>query len=182
MILSKDFIDEKAQAFTDQYNSYYTLVFSSIHSKIQNFHDAEDITQEVFLRFYNKIDEVENPRRWLFGTLRNVVLDYYKSKDKKKRDVDIESIFEDLSLSFVNGFRDTRLIIEKAMDEIFTTKEDEISRALFDLIAVYNYSFVEASKHLNLSYKKVRNMFHKTVKRLILRLNEMGIRNLEELL
>ncbi|MCP4134050.1 MAG: sigma-70 family RNA polymerase sigma factor [bacterium] len=182
MSLAVELSDDQTQLFTEQYNNYYPVVFSSIYSKIGNFDEAEDICQEVFLRFYKKINEVENPRKWLFGALRIVVLDFFKEKSRK--DLDIENLFEDVSMSFVNGFRDTRLIIEDALDAIYTPgdKDGEKERVLFDLIAVHNFSYVQVSKQLNLTYKQVRYKFEMAVKKITDYLSKKGIKSLEDLL
>ncbi len=179
MIPAKELSDTRTQIFAENYDHLYSLIFSSIYTKVLNFHDAEDICQEVFLRFYQKIDVVENPRKWLFGTLRNVVLDYYNRKGKK--DIDIENIFNDVSMSYVNGFRDTRLIIEEALEKMHESEEDR-DRTLFDLISFYNFTYEEAGKHVNLTYKQVRTRYARTVKNLIACLSDMGVKSLEDLL
>ena len=114
MLLTSNLSEKKTELFSEHYNSLYSVAFSSVYSKIGNYHDAEDICQEVFLRFYRKLDEIESPRKWIFGALRLVVFDYYKRKGKN--DIDIETMFEDVSMSFVNGFRDTRMVIQQALD------------------------------------------------------------------
>jgi len=169
----------ETEQFIKSYDSYYSLVFSTIYSKINNFHDAEDICQEVFIRFYNKMDEVENPRKWLYGCLRIVVLDYYK--EKRHKDVDTDELFDDISLGYVNGFRDTRMMLKHAMDEILD-KHGDRDASLFEMIAVYNYTFVEAARHLNLGYKQARYRYSRMAEMLMEKLREKGVERLEDLL
>jgi len=166
-------------SFIENYDSYYSLVFSTVYSKISNFHDSEDICQEVFIRFYNKMDEIESPRKWLYGCLRNVVLDYYK--EKRHTDIDIDTLFDDIGLGYVNGFRDTRMMLKNVMDEIFETEGDR-DAALFEMIAVYNYSFAETAKHLNLGYKQTRYRYYNMASKLMDKLREKGIERIEDLL
>lgn len=166
-------------SFIESYDSYYSLVFSTVYSKVNNFHDAEDICQEVFIRFYDKMGEVENPRRWLYGCLRIVVLDYYK--EKRHRDVDIDELFDDISMGYVNGFRDTRMMLKSVLDEILDEDGDRDS-ALFEMIAVYNYTFAEAARHLNLGYKQARYRYNTMASKLIERLKSRGVERIEDLL
>jgi RNA polymerase sigma-70 factor (ECF subfamily) len=181
LTLSNELSDKKTQDFTDHYNTYYPLLLSSIYIKVSDFHAAEDICQEVFIRYYNKFDEVENPRKWLFGTLRNVTLEHYKKNSSS--DLEIDEIFEDANLKFVNGFRDTRLIIEEALNTIYDSeKENEKDKVLFDLISMYNYSYRQASRELNLGYMQTRYRFMKIVEKLVEHLNKKGISSLEDLL
>jgi len=161
------------------YESCYSVVFSSVHVRVNNYHDSEDICQEVFIRFYDRIEEIENPRKWLFGCLRIVVLDYYKRKYSK--DIDIEEFFDDMSLSYVNGFRDTRVMIQEILNHM-TEEENAADMSLFDLVAVHNFSFVEAAKHLGISYKQARYRYGRISAKIMAGLKEKGINSIEELL
>jgi len=182
LTLTKDLSDNKTNQFTVQFDMYYSLIFSTIYSRISNFHEAEDICQEVFLRFFKKFDEIKNPHKLLFGTLRIVTLEYFKEKYKK--DINLEDIFEDISINFVNGFKDTRLIIEQALEHIYGSNEEEENeeKIIFDLIAIHSFTFTQASKHLNITYKRVRNSFRKTLRKLYNYLNNIGINSLGDLL
>lgn len=179
MKLKERLSDPETDRFVENYDSYYSIVFNSIYSKTGNYHDSEDICQEVFTRFYNNLDEVETPRKWLFGCLRLVVFDYYKAKQKK--DVDVDELFDDIGMGYVNGFRDSRLLIKGAIDELCSESGDR-DASLFELIAVYNYSFVQASKQLNLNYKQARYRYNAFAERILTRLKEKGINNIEDLL
>ncbi len=179
MPLTRELSDNKTERFSEHYNAYYSVVFSSVRSKVGNYHDAEDICQEVFVRFYRKLDEIDNPRKWLFGALRLVVFDYYKQKGKN--DIDIETMFEDVTMSFVNGFRDTRLVIQQALDGLYGSVDD-MERALFDLTAVHGFSLREAARHLGLSYKQARTRHERVSRTLMDHFKKAGINSLEDLL
>jgi DNA-directed RNA polymerase specialized sigma24 family protein len=171
--------DPKVVRFSENYDSFYSLVFSIVLSKVINYHDAEDICQEVFLRFYRKIDEVESPRKWLLGCLRIVVLDYYK--EKRHKDIDADSLFDDMSMSYVNGFRDVRIMITQVLNEIYVEEGDR-DAALFDLIALYNFSFIQASVNLNLNYKQAVYRYGRMADRVRSKLKDRGIADIEDLL
>lgn len=179
MLPTSNLFDKRTELFSEHYNSLYSVVFSSVYSKIGNYHDAEDICQEIFLRFYRKLDEIESPRKWLFGALRLVVFDYYKRKGKD--DINIETMFEDVSMSFVNGFRDTRMVIQQALDSLYGSV-DETERALFDLTAVHGFSLREAALNLGLSYKQARTRYDRTSRTLMEHFRKAGINSLEDLL
>ncbi|PKL16248.1 MAG: RNA polymerase subunit sigma-24, partial [Spirochaetae bacterium HGW-Spirochaetae-5] len=48
MKLKDKLSDPGTDRFVENYDSYYSIVFNSIYSKTGNFHDSEDICQEVF--------------------------------------------------------------------------------------------------------------------------------------
>ncbi|HOS40831.1 MAG TPA: sigma factor, partial [Spirochaetota bacterium] len=117
----------KNREFAEAYNDLYPVVFGAVYSKVGNPEDAQDICQELFVKLYEKLETIENRRKWLYGALRLEVMAYYR---KKKPDgVDIDEVFADVGLTFVNGFRDARIVISGAIehDENF---EDERERAL----------------------------------------------------
>lgn len=179
MNLNRTLSEARTLHFVESYDAYYSLIFSSIYSKVSNYHDAEDICQEVFFRFYDKIDEIESPRKWLFGCLRIVVLDYYKGK--KGREVDLDGLSDNIAMSYANGFRDARMMIKQVIDEVCDARGD-IDASLFELVAVYNFTFVQASKHLNLNYKQARYRYKVFSEKVIEKLMEKGVRNIEDLL
>lgn len=168
----------KNRKFAESYNDLYPVVFGAVYSKVGNAEDAQDICQELFVRFYEKLETIENHRKWLYGALRLEVMNYYR---KRKPDADIDGVFADVGLTFVNGFRDARIIISEALeyDENF---EDERERALFDLIAVQNYSYEEAGVQLGWSKRQVRYRYGLIVDRIIAYLQTKGIKSLEDLL
>ncbi len=169
----------KNKEFAEAYNIYFPMVFCAVNAKVNNYDDAEDICQEIFIKFHEKYETIENKRKWLYGALRFEVMKHYK---KKKADpVDIENMFQDAGLSFVNGFRDTRIIISDAIEEM-NNFEDENDSALFDLIAINNFTYEEAGSQLGLSKRQTRYKYGKVVERLLDALNKKGIKNLEDLL
>ncbi len=169
----------KTESFTELYNTYYPLIYSVVNSKVNNADDTEDICQEVFIRYFEKVDEVESPRKWLYGTLRNVVSDYYRKK--KGKTVNVDDLFNDISFQYVNGFRDTRILIQEAFDNMNNFK-DEKDKILFDLVAVYNFTYSETGEQLGLSVRQVRYRYGLIVKTLLDYFKQKGINSLEELL
>lgn len=110
-------MQSRRNRLTEIYSDYYPIVFNAVNTKVGNHDDTKDICQEVFIRLYERLDEVENVRRWLFTALKLVVLEYFRAK-KKRDDLDIDDVFNDISLTFVNGFRDARIMIKDALDNM----------------------------------------------------------------
>jgi RNA polymerase sigma-70 factor, ECF subfamily len=165
--------------FAEAYNNLYPVVFSTLYSKLGNVDDAEDLCQELFIKLYDKLDEIENKRKWLYGAMRIEVMAFFRKK--KPGAVDIDDVFDDASLTFVNGFRDTRIMIQDAIEDMDNFK-DETDRALFDLVAVKNFSYEEAGSQLGFSRRQVRYRYGLIVERLIDYFRKRGINGLEDLL
>lgn len=171
---------KRSSLFADAYNDYYPLIFSVVNTKINNFEDAEDICQDVFYKFYEKIDEVKNYRKWLYGTLRIAVLEYFRKKNKNEH-LNVDDVFNDMALTFANGFKDVRILITEAIEESENFKDDK-EQILFELIAVHNYTYEKAGKQIGLTRRQVKYRYGLIVKRVLKFLEKKGISSLEELL
>lgn len=182
MKLINSLADPKVENFIKYYHLFYSLVFSSVYSRINNYHDAEDICQEVFIRFYRKINEIKSPRKWLLGCLRIVVLDFYKEKNRDNEDVD--SLLNDIDIGYVNGFKEARMVISQVIEEISDkcVGEEVRDASIFQLVAVYQYTIAEAARHLKLNYKQTRYRYNRICEKILSRLREKGIKELEDLL
>lgn len=162
--------------FTRAYMEYYPLILSATLTKVSNSDDARDICQEVFAIFYDKFDTIENKRAWLYGALKNVVYRYYNKKDTS---VDIDEVFDDIGLSFTNGFRDTRILIREAMDNNDVTEEE---RVILDLIATRSFSYENVARILGLTRRQVEYKYSQVVKGILDYLKKKGIKDIAELL
>ena len=93
----------------------------------------------------------------------------------------IDDILNGVSLTFVNGLKHARVIISEAIEkgEVF---ENDTDRTLFDLIAVYTYSYTEAGKELGLTKRQVEYKYTQIVMKIKDHLKKKGINNLEDLL
>jgi RNA polymerase sigma factor (sigma-70 family) len=172
-------ISDKTNKFTDLYSDFYSMVYHGIYAKIRDADLSGDLTQEVFTRFYEKMDEVEYPRKWLLGTLRFVLLEHYQKN--RAGTVDIDEIFYDENILFVNGFRDTRIVLREAFDASENYR-DEKDRIIYELIAIKKYTREEVSRLMGLTKKQVHYKYKAVVDRIVEYLKKKGINKLEELL
>jgi RNA polymerase sigma factor (sigma-70 family) len=173
-------MSKKRDGFTAAYNQYYTITYNAVYVKVCNADDAEDICQEVFIRFYNKMEEVRDVRKWLYGTLKLVVLEYYRKKNGDQS-LNIDDVFNDISLTFVNGFRDSRIMINEAIESVQSQLDDD-ERMVFELVAFYNYTYKETSQHMGITMRKVEYRYCRTVEKIADYLKNKGIKDIGELL
>ena len=66
------------------YREYQNKVFGYIRSKINDSTTAEDLTADVFLKVYSKLDEFDDSKAsvstWIFTITRNTLTDYYRTR------------------------------------------------------------------------------------------------------
>lgn len=89
--------DGDAEAFGVLYDQYAELIFRYVYSHLDNRLDAEDLTEEIFLRAWRalpKYDERGLPfSAFLFRIARNSLIDYYRQRKVVQSidDVEIQS-------------------------------------------------------------------------------------------
>lgn len=66
------------------YDLYADAVFRMCYGKTSNREEAKDMTQETFVRVWQRVasdrEEIENLRAFIFTVARNLIKDYYKRK------------------------------------------------------------------------------------------------------
>lgn len=75
---------EYKEAFLSAYDAYADTVFRLCYSKTGNREEARDLTQEAFVRVWQRLQKeepaIENLKAFLFTVARNLIKDYYKKK------------------------------------------------------------------------------------------------------
>ena len=70
------------------YDEHGSMVYNLALHYLQNTHDAEEVTQDVFVKVHKKYSSFEqkaNIKTWIYKLTVNQSLDYIKSKKAKKR-------------------------------------------------------------------------------------------------
>jgi RNA polymerase sigma factor (sigma-70 family) len=79
---------ENQSHFEKLYHEYKTLVFNVALNYLQNVEDAEEITQDVFVKAYhshNKFNQKSSYKTWIYRITINQCLDHIKQKKSQKR-------------------------------------------------------------------------------------------------
>ena len=108
--------------FLETYDAYGSDIFRFCLLKVSRREVAEDITQEVFMRFWQAVregTELRNARALLYTMARNLVIDWYRKKKESSLDV-----LQDLGLDFAND--DYKKITQNA-------EHQEVLRAINEL-------------------------------------------------
>jgi len=76
-------LDDLEGSISKIYREYYLDVYRFLICFSGNQHDAEDITQEVFIRVLNNLSNFNNSRNlktWIFSIAKHVAVDHYRKK------------------------------------------------------------------------------------------------------
>ncbi len=70
--------------FDSVYEKYYGVILKHIAYLTGSIHAAEDISQEVFMRFYNSPPSHSNTIAWLCRVANNLAYNYLRDEKNKK--------------------------------------------------------------------------------------------------
>ncbi|MCX7995949.1 MAG: RNA polymerase sigma factor [candidate division WOR-3 bacterium] len=144
-------------------NLYKGRIFSYVLRLVKNYDDAEEITFEVFIKFFNSIDKFDPARKisaWLFSIAHNLVIDFFR-----KNKIEYEYLDE--------RHQDPDYTIEKyekakkmAMVEDALQKLTSLDREIVILFHKEGMSYHEISRILNLPVTTIKTRLHRARNRL----------------
>src|SRR3989344_2359406 len=70
------------ERFSKIYDEHITAIYRFCYLKIGSRDVAEDLSSEVFLRFWKQLSSsrIDNDRAFLYGIARNVIADHYRKR------------------------------------------------------------------------------------------------------
>lgn len=132
--------------FDELWNEFNEKLLNYVKTMVVNTHDAEDILQNVFLKIFKSIEQIEKEsaiKPWIYKITKNTIIDFYK----KKKDMsvapeilymiedeidDIDNMNEDISNCLINMVFNLPDKYQKVYDlyENKAMKHKEIAEAL----------------------------------------------------
>ncbi len=139
-------------AFTELYENYIGRVYRHVYYRVSGQADAEDITQEVFIKAWKAIRKYESRgvsfMAWLSTIARNSIVDHYRSKK--------ESIsLEETEVSSQAGETSTEEMVEIGFNQSYIG--NTISRLKGDKQKVILMHFIDG-----FSYKEIAQALNKS--------------------
>jgi len=85
-----------AEAFGELYERYAARVFRFIYAHLDNRLDAEDLTEDVFMRVWKSLPSYREQGvpflAFLFRIARNALIDHYRRSGSAKQEVSLEDL------------------------------------------------------------------------------------------
>jgi RNA polymerase sigma-70 factor, ECF subfamily len=101
------------EAFAQLYEAYFDKIYRYISFKVRNETEAEDLTQQVFIKVLNSISSYKNTgvpfSSWIYRIAHNLVVDFMRQQNKKST-TDIDG------LQLVSPSDDPQQMVEKQFD------------------------------------------------------------------
>lgn len=169
--------------FQNLYEQHYAYVLAVVYARTNNRHTAEDICQEVFVRLHDNIDKIEEGkhRSWLKTALRFEISNFINKKSQKVSD-NTESETEMVTMT-VKQSHDTELkiVLQEAIENEKNYESDE-EKNIFNLVAIYGYSYQEAGRELGLSKRQIGYKYNQIAKKIMEDLRQRGVGDIGDLL
>lgn len=160
--------------FNSVYNEYHLLVYNVALNYAQNIEDAEEITQDVFLKVHESLSDFkENSsiKTWLYRITINQSLDFIKRKNSKKRFFIFgKKSQNEFELTNVSNFEHPGILLEQQEDAkvlflvINTLPENQ--KTAFILSKVDGLSNPEVSEIMEMSISAVESLVFRAKKEL----------------
>ena len=139
-----------SQLIADSYVSYHNQVYLYILHKVNCREEAEDLSQDVFLRLmeYKQMLRPDTVKFFIYTISRNLVNDYLRRFYKKQ---EISSYMYDHAETCTNG-TESRII----SDDLAALEQRKLS-VLYTMSRFEDKSIADISSELNLSHRTVEN-------------------------
>ncbi|MGP9043990.1 RNA polymerase sigma factor [Cytobacillus kochii] len=164
-------LERLEESISKIYRHYYLDVYRFLICFSGNQNDAEDLTQEVFIRVLNNLANFNggNLKTWIFSIAKHTAIDHYR----KKRFV---SIFKDGFFNqMVSTAKEPNELVEqnelKRSVHTAITKLKPNFKAVVILRGINELSIKETSEILQCSETKVKVDYHRALKELKKKLN-----------
>lgn len=169
--------------FDEIYLEHYKMVFNLALQYVQNTEDAEEITQDVFVKIFDNLNSFKKQsslKTWIYRMAINQSLDFIKAKNAQKRSF-LSSIFSinDSNFKFQpSNFNHPGIELEQkeACQKIFEAinqLSDNQKTALI-LLKIEDKSQVETAEIMNLKVKALESLFQRAKNNLEILLNKKG--------
>ncbi len=148
---------------------------------MKNRMDADDITQEVFIKIWNNINNynIKAAKSWIMRTTHNLCIDYLrKTQTSQKREVNIDS---SINISGAGTLTDTEVrlrknLLKNRIKQGIETLPDNL-RSVFILYELQGLKYHEISETLSMPLNSVKVYLMRARKKLQEELKEYKYEN-----
>ncbi len=166
-----DYLNGEKEEFTEIVYRYLKMVYNFVYRLVSCEKEAEDITQEVFLKVWKNVknfDVEKSLKTWIFTIAKNTAFDYLR----KRKDIPM-SVFDNDEGE--NVIEDNLEDIERRPDEVFALAQNKkqinkvikelsiIQKEVIILKYVNEMSLSEVSEIMDMSKDTVKSHHRRAI-------------------
>lgn len=164
--------------FEDICIKHYDEIFHYVRKQVDQTEDAKDLTQEIFMKVYNKLHTYNKKkasiRTWIYRIAYNHVMNYFRRSYQSKRQIMDESFFDlnhESKDILEDSLKQERVeFIVRLMKKLLNKKHQKITNLYF----FGGFSYQTISDMLQIPVKTVRNVVNLSIKKIKTRLEELS--------
>lgn len=141
---------------------YRQRVFSFANYSLRAREDAEDITQDVFIKLWQNWQRIDHSKlnAWLMRVAHNAVVDHVRKHKKANEQVDDYAELEDqASEEYSGGDLDDRAFKQQLMEAIKSL--DDPFRSILVMRNIQGMSYTDIQQSLDISANQVKVYLHR---------------------
>ncbi|MBL6745769.1 MAG: sigma-70 family RNA polymerase sigma factor [Pseudomonadales bacterium] len=141
---------------------YRQRVFSFANYSLRAREDAEDITQDVFIKLWQNWQRIDHSKlnAWLMRVAHNAVVDHVREHKKANEQVDDYAELEDqASEEYSGGDLDDRAFKQQLMEAIKSL--DDPFRSILVMRDIQGMSYTDIQQSLDISASQVKVYLHR---------------------
>jgi RNA polymerase sigma-70 factor (ECF subfamily) len=150
-------------ACTKILNLYKARIFSYVYRMVHNYHDAEDITFDTFIKCFNALASFDTSKpftTWLFTIAHNLTMDHFR---KHKIEFEYIDEFHASSDDLVGEFEKKKKT--EQIDRALATLPP-VDRELVILFHKEEHTYQEISEIMDMPITTIKTRLHRARKRL----------------
>lgn len=133
-----------SQEFTQYWNIHSEELQNYLTSRTRTKDDAEDLFQELFIRFYKEVQKesnIEVVKSWLYRVAKNLLIDYYrKSGYRSEVPLDDHDIQDSTDLTFLLDVKKTYEGLDVMMKDLSPEYQDILKKTDLSGITASEYA------------------------------------------
>lgn len=156
----------KEKEFIKLYDQYAFQVYRFIYLKTNSAQDAEDLTSEVFFRFWKNLGESRDllsPKALIYRIANNLIVDFYRKREKDR--IIIDSDIASLANIAGNSNLSQKMEFDSDLEQIIKSL-DKIKKE-YQNVVIWHYlddlSVQEIAQILGKSENNVRVLTHRAL-------------------
>jgi RNA polymerase sigma-70 factor (ECF subfamily) len=144
---------------------YRQRVFSFAYYSLRTREDAEDITQDVFIRLWQHWKKIDQARlgAWLMRVAHNLVVDHLRRQKNDRQRIDAPDQLENLVTVEDPGLETAEF--RRQLEEVIGSLQDPY-RSIIIMRDIQGLSYQEIEQSLNLSQSQVKVYLHRARRQL----------------
>ncbi len=143
-----------------QIQELYRPLFYYVKKRINSQEDAEDLTQEIFLKLAkSNINSIDNVKSWVYTIAKNTITDYYRKKKVYTEEVNEETIKDE--------YNDDNIVQE--LSGCITAYVEKLPEDYIEIMRLSELEDIpqkEIAEKLNMNYVTVRSKIQRGRKKL----------------